>query len=206
MEIKCIPCNTLGTNCYIVSCPQTKQGVVIDAGGNAEQIMQYVQATGLEIQFVFCTHGHFDHILAAPQIKQATNAPIVIHAEDAPAFTQTGAAGLPKNMGFAPPDILAADGHSVTVGSLVFDWLHTPGHTRGSCTIRCEDALFTGDTLFFEECGRCDLEGGSYPTMLQSLQKLAGLSGEYRVYAGHDRSSTLSHERAHNPYMLEATR
>ncbi|MCX7614308.1 MAG: MBL fold metallo-hydrolase, partial [Clostridiales bacterium] len=82
--------------------------------------------------------------------------------------------------------------------------IHTPGHTEGSSVIMIGDILFTGDTLFYRECGRCDLAGGDYNDMLHSLKKLALLQGDYEVYPGHDKKSTLESERLNNPYIREA--
>jgi len=96
------------------------------------------------------------------------------------------------------------DDDVITLDGLEFKWLHTPGHNLGACVIQCGDTLFTGDTLFYEDCGRCDLFGGSYPVMLKSLKRLAELDGAFKVLPGHGPASTLNHERKHNPYMRES--
>ncbi len=83
-------------------------------------------------------------------------------------------------------------------------YMATPGHTPGSSVIRIGDCLFTGDTLFRHECGRCDLEGGDFSAMLRSLKRLHDLDGDYKVFPGHEGISTLNEERAYNPYMLQA--
>ena len=93
-----------------------------------------------------------------------------------------------------------ADGDAVEVGGLRFEVLGTPGHTRGSVTLRCENALFTGDTLFKGSCGRTDLAGGDMEQELSSLRRLCSLPGDYEVYPGHMDSSTLSRERQFNYY------
>ena len=82
--------------------------------------------------------------------------------------------------------------------------LSTPGHTKGSVCLRCQDALFTGDTLFAGECGRTDLHGGSYEEMMASLKRLAELEGDLRVFPGHNEFTTLDRERQGNPYLREA--
>jgi hydroxyacylglutathione hydrolase len=82
--------------------------------------------------------------------------------------------------------------------------MHTPGHTVGSSVIISGNAIFSGDTLFADDCGRCDLPGGDYSEMLRSLRKIASLDGDYDVYPGHDESTTLSRERSFNVNMLEA--
>lgn len=101
----------------------------------------------------------------------------------------------------AQADILVQDGDTVTLGNTVFTVLATPGHTPGGVCYIAGDCIFSGDTLFFCSCGRTDFPGGSSREMMDSLQKLAALPGDYTVYPGHDRFSTLNFERQHNPYM-----
>ena len=79
--------------------------------------------------------------------------------------------------------------------------LHTPGHTPGSVCILAENALFTGDTLFQDSCGRTDLPGGDWATILKSLRRLKSLEGDYKVYPGHGPATTLQDEKTYNPYM-----
>ncbi|MBP1577323.1 MAG: MBL fold metallo-hydrolase, partial [Oscillospiraceae bacterium] len=98
------------------------------------------------------------------------------------------------------------EGDIVKVGSLEFKVMATPGHTRGGVCYICEDCIFSGDTLFKHECGRTDLDGGSYPEILRSLKRLHDLEGDYNVLPGHDALSTLEEERRRNPYMREAVR
>ena len=90
------------------------------------------------------------------------------------------------------------------MGSLAFRVMETPGHTPGGVTLICEDALFTGDTLFRLSAGRTDMPGGDMKTELRSLRRIAGLPGDYEVYPGHAECSRLSIEREHNPYMRHA--
>ena len=92
-------------------------------------------------------------------------------------------------------------GDTVELGGLKIDVLRTPGHTPGSVTLRVEDVLLTGDTLFCGSCGRTDFPGGSYADMQRSLKRLADLPGNYRVYPGHEGSTTLDYERKYNPFM-----
>ncbi len=109
-----------------------------------------------------------------------------------------------KSILHAVNDILANEGTKVTFGGMTATYMATPGHTPGSSVIRIGDCLFTGDTLFRHECGRCDLEGGDFSAMLRSLKRLHDLDGDYKVFPGHEGISTLNEERAYNPYMLQA--
>ena len=96
------------------------------------------------------------------------------------------------------------EGDVIPVGKLEFHVMETPGHSRGSVTLRCENALFTGDTLFRGSCGRTDFPGGSMTAIMGSLRRLASLEGDYEVYPGHMDSTTMERERRFNPFVLDA--
>ena len=93
------------------------------------------------------------------------------------------------------------DGEAIQAGGLTFTVLETPGHTWGSVCFLCEDALFSGDTLFAGSCGRTDLPGGESQVLRQSLEYLSELETDYRVFPGHGESTTLLHEKQTNPYL-----
>ena len=93
------------------------------------------------------------------------------------------------------------DGDLITTAGLTLQVIHTPGHTPGSVCLLCEDALFSGDTLFAGSCGRTDVPGGDFSQIQRSLQRLAALPGDFRVFPGHAESSTLQRERQYNPFM-----
>lgn len=208
MKMIAITVGGIGTNCYIVSGEDTGKAAVIDPGDEAERILSLLKEHGLTLTHILLTHGHFDHILAVPELKAATGAPVVVQEDDAPCLTDPRLSlGSPLRVRTAvPADIRAADKSEFASGTLRFVYLHTPGHTRGSCVILCENAMFSGDTLFKGGCGRCDFPGGDYGMMLRSLKRLRDLPGDYRVYPGHGPSTTLEEERINNAYMIEASR
>lgn len=206
------------TNCYIVyddtvlhasgiGTVPSRECVVIDPGGEPERIIRILRDNGLTARYIFLTHGHFDHMLALPAVREATGAKVVIHEKDALCLTEPKLAHIPITMrgGFKKPaDFIVNDGAEFWAGSYCFKWLHTPGHTPGSSCILSGRSLYTGDTLFEDDCGRCDLQGGDYTQMLSSLRLLAELPGDYAVYPGHDVSTTLERERRVNKNVLEA--
>ena len=197
------------TNCFIVADAETGEAVVIDPGDSAERILSVIKVNNLNVKYIFLTHGHFDHIMAVSAVKAATGALVVIHEADAARLTdgrQALAPVLRRGELTAGADITVRGGESFDVGNLRFEWLHTPGHTPGSCVIICGDALYTGDTLFEGDCGRCDLPGGDYGKILASLRLIAALPGDYEVFPGHDVFTTLERERCGNGSMLEAMR
>lgn len=191
------------TNCYIVADEVSGEAAVIDPGDNAQAILEVIAAGRFRVKYIFLTHGHFDHVLAVDAVRDATGAQCVIHRLDAGLMTHPPY-GLAVGRAPRAADILTEDGAEFAVGSLRFVWMHTPGHTPGSCCIVCGRTIYSGDTLFEDDCGRCDLPGGDYSVMLESLRRLAALDGDYAVHPGHDVSTTLSRERACNSNMLEA--
>jgi glyoxylase-like metal-dependent hydrolase (beta-lactamase superfamily II) len=197
MLIKTLSVGHLETNCHIVTDENTLLCAIIDPGAESNTILDYVEANGLKPAAVLLTHGHFDHHMALAAVLEETGAPAYIHRADV-----TDGRGEHMLRAF---DGLRhyGEGDAVAVGGLTFAVLETPGHTMGSVTLLCGRALFTGDTLFRESCGRTDL-GGSMELMLASLRRLAALPGDYEVYPGHAESSTLEHERRFNYYIRSA--
>jgi glyoxylase-like metal-dependent hydrolase (beta-lactamase superfamily II) len=151
---------------------------------------------------VLLTHGHFDHVGGVEAIVKATGCALWMREAD---YTQFK---TPENDFFYPihdcdfTEVqLCEEGEQIHAGGLTFTVMETPGHTWGSVCYLCENALFSGDTLFAGSCGRTDLPGGDGQTIVLSLERLAELEGDYTVYPGHGGATTLARERAHNPYM-----
>jgi len=197
----------VGTNCYIVYDENSREAAVIDPGDNAPSILKKVSDEDLSLKYILLTHAHFDHILAVHEIKNATHAKYVVPEGDVwllkrenMGIFKSAARGYVEDT----PDILASEGTEIGFGGMKAVYMNTPGHTPGSSVIRIGDTLFTGDTLFRHECGRCDLEGGNYRQMLSSLKRLYELEGDFNVLPGHEGLSTLDDERKFNPYMKQA--
>lgn len=211
MKILQMRVGVVGTNCYLVYDENTMEGAVIDPGDQADVIMQTAKEHNIHITWILLTHGHFDHILAVPQLLQQTNAKLAIHADDLWMLQPEALARSMRSFGLShhaydeiKPDVLAQEGTEIQIGGLKAIYLHTPGHTPGSSCIQMGDVLFTGDTLFRHECGRCDLKGGDFSKMLCSLKRLHDLEGDFTVLPGHEAVSTLVEERRNNPYMRQA--
>lgn len=197
------------TNCFIIYDENTKDAVIVDPGAKATYLIEKFKEYNLKLRYILLTHGHFDHILAVNEIQEATGAKLVIHKKDGykldtddvnreyERFTK----GEYKS---GKVSFYAEDGDEFAFGGLTAKYIHTPGHTKGSCVIQIENSWFTGDTLFAGECGRCDLEGGNFDKMLQSLKKLAEIEGNFDIYPGHEGFSTLNEERKTNRYIKHA--
>ena len=199
-----------GTNCYLAVDEKTKEAAVIDPGDDAGKILAAAERLGSHIGYIFLTHSHFDHILAVAPLKEKTGAKVVIHASEAENLKQeTVVRSCPVvkwSYKEAVPDFLAQNGDSFQVGDTTATYMHTPGHTPGSCVILMGEHLFAGDTLFQGSCGRCDLPGGDEQQMAQSLAALYALPGDYIVYPGHMGTTTLEEERKTNPFMKKAVK
>lgn len=203
------PLGLVRTNCYVV-CDQAGNALVIDPGAEQPSLFQLLERAGVQrVEWILLTHGHFDHILGVYSLKERyPNAKIAIHTEDARCLRDEmeSRAGLhiPGKQKLVHEDVLLIGGESLPFEyqSDAIQVLHTPGHTPGSvCYIfETQKWIFSGDTLFFEDIGRTDFPGGSLKTLLQSLQKLDSLPGDYTVCPGHDQSTTLEHERSQNPH------
>ncbi len=206
MNIITIPVGVLETNCYIVY-DDNKVGIVIDPGYEAKKIIETVNKNGIKIEYVVLTHGHMDHITGAQEVKEVLSAKTIICETEAPLLVEplTSVYGdhFKTEHKNTAADITVVDGDIITFGDLSCKVMNTRGHTAGSICLIFKDDIFAGDTLFFENCGRCDLPTGSYDEMLVSLKRISLLEGDYNIYCGHGVPTTLSHERRYNQYMKE---
>ena len=203
MTIRCLPLGALQANCYLLS-DEEGATAVIDPGDEAGTILETVRAGELAVEAILLTHAHFDHILAADELRRETGAPVYVYETDAPALADPRRSLTVLAKGGAGPlraDHLLKDGEELRVGRLAVSVLHTPGHTPGSCCFLCGDALFSGDTLFAGSIGRTDFPGGADQALAASLRMLAALEPGIRVFPGHGESTTLSKERMENPYL-----
>ncbi len=204
MKITYYSVGAMGTNCYIVS-DEHGHAAIIDPGGDAERILSDVKLNNLTVDVILLTHAHFDHIMAVEELRIATSAPVCVGAGDAPMlydpkFNLSAMVFSAQTVSLTA-DRLLVDGDIVTVGDITLTVMETPGHTKGSVCYLGDDVLFSGDTLFAGSVGRTDLPGGDMTALRRSLTRLAALDGDYTVYSGHGEETTLSFERAANPYV-----
>ncbi|MBC8446144.1 MAG: MBL fold metallo-hydrolase [Chloroflexi bacterium] len=206
MLIYTIPVGITQTNCYVVGCEETREGVVIDPGANPERIIEAIEESGLIIRYVLNTHCHFDHMGANAEIVAATGAPLALHPAELPILQAKGGASwfgvLVKESPL--PDVELEPGQVIEVGKLRFQVLFTPGHSPGSVTFyeASEGAAFDGDVLFAGGIGRTDLPGGDWDTLMRSIREvLFALPDETKLYPGHGPVTTVGHEKAHNPWL-----
>ena len=204
MLIKSMAVGFIGTNCYILTDETTLKCAVIDPGGDSNMILNYLEENKLDCVAIFLTHGHMDHTMGVEGVQKETGAPVYLHQKDYDPKPAGGMFGMSHKFTPTGECRLYGEGDVIPVGNLQVKVLDTPGHTPGGVTLVCENAMFTGDTLFRESCGRVDLEGGSSPDILASLKRLAELPGDYEVYPGHMDPTSLAQERVYNPNVRAA--
>lgn len=207
MKIECMVLGAVATNCYFVINEETKETIVIDPADRADVILKKATEEGLTLKAVFLTHGHGDHIMAVPELREKTGIPVyACRAEeellaDPGQNLSTGLFGKPLSL---KADVLTEDGQELTAAGMKFRVLSTPGHTPGGCCYYSEEegVLFSGDTLFCGSVGRTDFPGGSMGTLVRSIsEKLMPLPDETKVYPGHQEETAIGDERRWNPFI-----
>ncbi|TLM76779.1 MAG: MBL fold metallo-hydrolase [Actinobacteria bacterium] len=207
MRARRLQLGELQTNCWLADDGAGGPTVVIDPAGDADLLLEAIE--GEDVAWVVLTHGHFDHIGAADEVRDATGAPLAVHEADAHAITDAVGAGGAL-FGFdhttRAAERLLDDGDMVEAGALRLRVLHTPGHTPGSICLLAEgeDHLFSGDTLFAGSVGRTDFPGGDGRALSRSLALLAGVSPDTLVHCGHGPDTTIEREVRVNPFFPRA--
>ncbi len=203
MIIRKLVVGPYASNCYIVGDETTKEGMIIDPGANAPEILKTVEKTGLKIKLIVLTHRHPDHVGAAGQVLKATQAELAAHAECAKYLPQSPSYVFEKPYEGAPkPNRILKDGDAIEIGGLHFKVLHTPGHTPCGISLAGEGHVFTGDTLFNYGIGRYDLIDGNYNALIKGIKtKLLTLAPETVVHPGHGPDSTIATEIRANTFL-----
>lgn len=196
------------TDCYIVGCEDTGQGMIIDPAADADFIMKQVKNLNLDIKIIVATHSHPDHLMALGDVMKATGAKFAMHGDEPSGERAEGASRMISLMVGGPveappdPDIVLKDGDIIEVGDLKFTVLHTPGHSPGGICLYGNGVAFVGDTLFSLSVGRSDFPGCSHEVLIDSIRrKLMTLPDDTTVYPGHGPKTTIGDERRHNPFL-----
>lgn len=193
------------TNVYFVFQPETREGVIIDPAWQAPTIEEIVCKEDFIPQALFLTHGHFDHIMAAEELRDFYHIPIYALEQEAKTLEDpilNGDARFLRSNLRVHPDHLWRDGERFTMLGTQWEVLWTPGHTAGSCCLYLpeEKLLFSGDTLFQGSYGRYDMPGGDYPALRKSLtERLFVLPDDVVVLPGHMEETTIGFEKRYNP-------
>ena len=195
MIIKPICPYSFGANTYALI--SDGKAFVVDPCASAEAIISAVKSEGAEIVGILLTHGHFDHTVALDTLRAATNVPAYIHKNDAIMLTDGKKDAFFTFYGrenkHKPADHTLEDGDVLTLGDESIRVIHTPGHTAGCVCFACKDFLVTGDTLFAQSIGRCDLWSSDENQMRDSLALLRTLDPNITIYPGHAEPAKLGH-------------
>lgn len=205
MKIIRIPVGIYAANCYIIYSESTKDGIVVDPGGDADEILKIINEHNLIIKYIILTHGHADHIGGIIELNNILDVPVMIHEGDSDILVD-GNKNLSTIMAMGTieteADVIIKGGEIIEFGDIKAEIIHTPGHTLGGISIKIEDSIITGDTLFAGSIGRTDLFGGDYNTIIESIKnKIMVYPDETRVYPGHGPTSTIGKERMSNPFL-----
>jgi len=201
MIIKSLSVGPLENNCFIIVNEDTKEALLIDPGDEPDRIIDVINENSFKVKYIVCTHAHFDHVGAVPEIKKETDAKIVIHRDEVSIYERATDLSALWEFEIDPlpePDILVLEGDRLVVGGLKFQILHTPGHSPGGICLYGEGIIITGDTLFAGSVGRTDFYGGDVEKLKKSIKRLMALPDEVKIFPGHGPQSTIGYERDNN--------
>lgn len=206
-----IPVTPFQQNCTVLFDTDTKRGVVVDPGGKVDRILEVIKQNGFEVEAIWLTHGHLDHVGGAMELKQALGVDIIgPHEADkdllANVESQAARFGVPGTMRNCTPDRFLSEGDIVSFGDHSFQVLHCPGHAPGHVVFYNPEARFAhvGDVLFNGSVGRTDLPGGDHATLIRSIkEKLLPLGDDVGFICGHGPGSRFGDERRNNPFLAE---
>ncbi len=197
----------LAENSYVIGHAASGKGVLVDPGGEVPLLLGAASAAGLDIEAIWLTHAHLDHVAGVPEAVERTGAPVWLHPDDRFLYEAAPQQGVAFGVRIDPlpePDRELTPGNNLALGDLEIEVLYVPGHSPGHVAfwIPAARAVFSGDCLFAGSIGRTDLAGGDYETLMASIgNELLPLGDDVAVYSGHGPSTTIGEEKATNPFL-----
>jgi glyoxylase-like metal-dependent hydrolase (beta-lactamase superfamily II) len=204
MTITSVTVGPFVENCYLVVDDATRRAVLVDPGDEPERIAALVRQSGATLEAIWLTHGHIDHIAAVAAIKRIWDVPVHLHPDDLPLYDHVTEIGRMYGLSVEAqpaPDHTIADGERLSLGSLEFTAMHTPGHAPGHVIFIGEGLVLGGDLLFAGSIGRTDLPLSDPARMRESLERILTLDDAMIVHPGHGGSTTIGTERRSNPFL-----
>lgn len=203
------PLGVYAANGYIAACEKSKEAIVVDPGGEPEEVVKIVDENGFKLKYIILTHGHGDHIGAVNDLVAEYGSEVLVHEDDAE-LLEDSEKNLSSMMPGKPVTVekytTVKEGDSVKFGDNKARFIHTPGHTRGCMCIKTGDFLFTGDTLFKGSIGRTDLYGGGDDILESINEKIYPLDDDIKILPGHGAITTVGAEKKSNPFLLGISR
>ena len=204
----------IDNNNYLIVDEETKEAALIDCSFFDKSVIDCLREQNAKLKYILLTHGHFDHVGGINELKihieysenhAKTNVQTVLHKEDLNQIKNVNKYlpmfGIPE-MNIPKIDKFVEDGEILYLGNLEIKVLHTPGHTQGGVCYLVENSLFSGDTIFRESVGRCDLEGGDFEQIVESIEnKIYTLPENTTIYPGHGKQTTVGWEKIHNRFL-----
>lgn len=206
MRVETFTLGELQENAYLVLDNDHPEAVVIDPGDSPKRLVNRIEEAGKMLPAILLTHGHWDHVMGARELRLAFDAPIYLHEADRALYEHI--VEQAEFFGFhaepqPPVDHAIEDGALIEIGPFRFEVLHTPGHTPGGVCFKMSNTVFVGDTIFAGGVGRSDLPGGSHEKLIEGIRrKLLVLDDSVTLYPGHGPPTTIGAERRSNPFLL----
>lgn len=204
MKIQTFPVGAFQENAYLLVDDTTGRAVFVDPGAEGERLLAALRASGAQLDGIWLTHAHVDHVGGIAAIKRVHDVPIALHPADAPLYRHAVEHGRLFGLTIEeppPPERELAEGDVLHVGSLAFDVMHAPGHAPGHVVIHGHGVAFTGDCLFAGSIGRTDLPLSNGAQLTRSLDRICALGDDVVVYPGHGPATTIGREREQNPFL-----
>lgn len=184
---------------YVLSDTETRQCCVIDPAWDVPQLIQTIQNNQLTLTCILLTHGHHDHVNGLSELLAYSSVPVYL------SYLETDHL-IPKMPDSCVPLNLIDTGHNIKLGNISITAYTTPGHTPGGLCYQIETHLFTGDTVFVDGCGRCDLQSSDVDQMYDSLQWIKSLPDNIMIYPGHHygefATDTIGSQKQKNRFLM----
>ena len=207
MKILAYPNGIFGATTYLVYEEKSLEGVIIDCTSSIDEIEKEIKKRNIKLKYILITHGHFDHVYCIAKMKEKfPSAPVMIHKDDMDLLNQIpiqcSMAGIKEIKVPCIDGLLDENSKNLTLGNKEIKIIHTKGHSKGGVCYLIDNILFSGDTLFKGSIGRCDLFGGDYKEIENSIKnKLFTLDENITVYPGHGDKTSIKYEKKYNPYF-----